>query len=99
MLCAKLRATLAIETTPLTMSPELLRAGGGGASLGGAERLTEEPITEGGAREVWLLTSEATLVMDLEEIVDFMSYSLSSEWLGRKTVSIEFPSKSMTAAE
>jgi len=98
MLWAKLRATLAIETTPSTMLPELLAAGGGD-SLGGAERLTQDPMTEGGAREVWLLTSEATLVMDLEDIADFMSSSLSSKRLGRKTASIEFPSKSMTAAE
>jgi hypothetical protein len=80
------------------MSPEVLR-NAEGASVGGDERESEDSASEAGARDTWLLTSAATLVVALEDTVDRTSFSLSSEKSGRKTASMEFPSKSMIAAE
>ncbi len=67
--------------------------------MGGGERETVDFNSEGEARETWLLTSEAGLFIALEDTSDLMSFSLSSEPFGRKTASMEFPSKSMIAAE
>jgi hypothetical protein len=55
---------------------------------------------DGGARETDVLASDGFLEVDREvETRDLTSFSQSSERPGRKTASMEFPSKSITAAE
>jgi hypothetical protein len=102
MLWTRVRATLAAEgaseTMSLKTSPEDLRTSVG-ASVVGPERETWDLTSEGGARETWLVASKGTMIMALEDTVVLASLSLSSDKLGRKTASIEFPSKSMIAAE